>query len=141
MSFRTAVVILNWNNRNFLQQFLPDVIKYTSDQAELIVVDNASTDDSISILENNFPGIRIIRNIENKGYAGGYNAALSEVDTEYIVLLNSDVSVTENWLNPLIQLMDENKNAGACQPKILSYTDADTFEYAGGAGGFIDRFG
>ena len=141
MSNRTSVVILNWNTRHFLQKFLPNVLKYTSELAEIIVVDNASTDDSVLFIEKNYPTVRIIRNSENTGFAGGYNTALSQIEAEYFVLLNSDVDVTENWLLPLIQLMDNNHKIGACQPKILSYHSPDYFEYAGSAGGFIDKFG
>lgn len=141
MPLRTAVVILNWNTRNFLELFLPDVIKFSSGIADIIVADNASTDDSVSFLQNNFPQVRIIQNEKNDGYTGGYNEALAKVDAEYFVLLNSDVRVTEHWLEPLIELMDKNKEAGACQPKLLAYDSPDTFEYAGAAGGFIDKFG
>jgi GT2 family glycosyltransferase len=141
MSKRIAVVILNWNNRTFLEQFLPDVIKYSSSLAEIIVADNASTDDSISFLEKNFPFIKIIRNSINEGYTGGYNTSLSKLENEFFVLLNSDVRVTENWLEPLLKVMDENPDAGACQPKILSNHAPDTFEYAGAGGGFIDKYG
>ena len=141
MSNRTAVVILNWNTRNFLELFLPNVIKYSSTDAEIIVVDNASTDDSINFVENNYPSVKIIRNTENSGFAGGYNTALLQIDYEYFVLLNSDVDVTEGWLLPLIKLMDNNSEVGACQPKILSFHSKDIFEYAGSAGGYIDKYG
>ena len=141
MSNRTAVVILNWNTRNFLELFLPNVIKYSSTDAEIIVVDNASTDDSINFVENNYPSVKIIRNTENSGFAGGYNTALLQIDYEYFVLLNSDVDVTEGWLLPLIKLMDNNSEVGACQPKILSFHSKDYFEYAGSAGGYIDKYG
>ena len=96
MAHRTAVVILNWNNRNLLEQFLPNIIKYSSEHADVIIADNASTDDSVSYVETNFPGVKIIRNSSNEGYTGGYNSALSAIDAEYFVLLNSDVDVTEN---------------------------------------------
>ena len=141
MSIRTAVVILNWNTRHFLEKFLPNVIKFSSEYAEIIVADNASTDGSVLFVKKNYPSVRIIENSENKGYTGGYNNALSQVKSEYFVLLNSDVEVTENWLLPLIQLMDNNPDMGACQPKVLSYHSPDYFEYAGSAGGFIDKYG
>ena len=140
MSAKTAVVILNWNGRSFLEKFLPDVIRHSS-AAEVIVADNASTDDSVSFLQTNFPSVRIIQNASNSGYTGGYNEALVHVDAEYFVLLNSDVEVTANWIEPIIQLMDSDKTIGACQPKILSYYHRDEFEYAGAGGGFIDRYG
>ncbi len=141
MSKRTAVVILNWNNRTFLEQFLPDVIKHSSSLADIIIADNGSTDDSLSFVEKNFPAIRIIRNEKNEGFTGGYNISLSQIDSEFFVLLNSDVKVTENWLAPLLKVMDTNPLAGAVQPKILSFHFPDTFEYAGAGGGFIDRYG
>lgn len=138
---RIAVVILNWNGRNFLEKFLPDVVRFSSEEAEVIIADNASTDDSVSFLEKNHPSLRIIRLEENKGYTGGYNAALKQIDCEYYVLLNSDVSVTKNWLTPLLALMDRENKCAACQPKILSFARPDEFEYAGAGGGYIDRFG
>ena len=141
MPNRTAVVILNWNTRHFLEKFLPNVLKYSSEYADIIIVDNASSDGSALFVESNYPSVRIIRNSENDGFAGGYNTALSKIDAEYFVLLNSDVDVTENWLLPLIKLMDDYYDIGACQPKILSYHSPDYFEYAGSAGGFIDKYG
>ncbi len=141
MSNRTAVVILNWNTRHFLEKFLPNVLKYSSEFAELIIVDNASTDDSVLYLKKSFPSVRIIQNSINDGFTGGYNTALAQIESEYFVLLNSDVEVTENWLTPLIELMDNNPEIGACQPKILSYQAPDYFEYAGSAGGYIDKYG
>lgn len=141
MSNRTAVVILNWNTRNFLELFLPDVIKHSSTDADIFVVDNASTDDSVNFIEYYYPSVKIIRNSENEGFAGGYNKALSQINAEYFVLLNSDVEVTENWLSPMIELMDKKSEVGACQPKILSFNSKNFFEYAGGAGGYIDKYG
>jgi GT2 family glycosyltransferase len=138
---RTAVVILNWNTRHFLETFLPSVIKHSADNADIIVADNDSTDDSIEYVTNHFPSVKIIRNTHNDGYTGGYNSSLAQLGHEYFVLLNSDVDVTENWLQPVISLMDENRNIGASQPKILSYENREMFEYAGAAGGFIDRLG
>ena len=137
---KTAVVILNWNGRTLLEKFLPSVLNYSS-SAEIIVADNASTDDSISFVKNIFPTITIIQNKSNGGYAKGYNDALADLNHEYFILLNSDVEVTANWLEPLIAMMDSDKSIAACQPKILSYQNKNQFEYAGAAGGFIDKYG
>lgn len=138
---KTAVVILNWNGKKFLEQFLPSVVKYSSADAELIVADNDSKDDSIDFLKAHYPSVKIIQNNENGGYAKGYNDALKQIDAEYYVLLNSDIEVAENWINPVIQLMDSDKSIAACQPKIRSFFKKDEFEYAGAAGGYIDRYG
>jgi GT2 family glycosyltransferase len=135
-----AVVILNWNGRHFLEQFLPTIIKYSA-SAEVIVADNGSTDDSIFFLEKNFPSIKIIPFKENLGFTGGYNAALKQVHTDYYVLLNSDVEVTANWIEPVVEMMEKNKTIGAAQPKMISYYQREMFEYAGAAGGFIDKYG
>ncbi len=136
----TAVVILNYNGKHFLTQFLPSVIQHTPD-AEIIVADNASTDDSLPFLAQNFPQIRVIKMSQNTGFAGGYNIALQEVKAKYYVLLNSDAEVTTNWLSPLIQVMEKDTKVAAVQPKILAFYDKNCFEYAGAGGGFIDRFG
>lgn len=138
---RVAIVILNWNGKSFLEKFLPGVITNSPAYAEVIVADNASTDDSVSWLKNNHPAIRIIQNESNGGFAKGYNDALALVDAEYFVLLNSDIEVTQGWLEPLVALLDSNKDVAACQPKIRSYHVRDEFEYAGAAGGFIDKWG
>jgi len=138
---KVAVVILNWNGKNFLEKFLPFVVSYTAPYAQLIVADNASTDDSIVFLKTNYPQIKIIQNLSNGGFAKGYNDALKQVDAEYYVLLNSDVEVTPNWIEPLVKLMDSDENIAACQPKIKSYHQKNYFEYAGAAGGFIDKYG
>ena len=140
MNHSTAIVILNWNGREQLQTFLPSVVNHSPD-AEVIVADNASTDDSISWVQKNFPSVRIISLTQNHGYAGGYNEALKFVDAEFLVLLNSDVEVTEHWLAPMITALQTNEKNAACQPKILSYREKDFFEYAGAAGGFIDQYG
>ena len=140
MSKKIAVVILNWNGQSFLAKFLPSVIKY-SDQAELIVADNASTDNSIPFLKENFPSVNVISLDQNYGFAGGYNQALKQVDTAYYVLLNSDVEVTENWLLPLLELLEKDPSIVACQPKIKDYNNKSSFEYAGAAGGFLDKYG
>ena len=136
-----AVIILNWNGRKYLQQFLPTLVQYSKDDAEIIVADNASTDDSVSFLRSAYPEIRIIQNPTNNGFAGGYNLALSQVEADYFILINSDIEVTENWINPLINMMEQDKMIAACQPKIRSYYEPKKFEYAGAAGGFIDKYG
>jgi len=138
---KTAVVILNWNGRLFLEAFLPTIIETSKSVADVIVADNQSSDDSVEFLQKKFPEVKIIHTGGNYGYAGGYNRALSRIDAEYFVLLNSDIEVSENWIQPIIQLMDEDKSIAACQPKILSFKERDAFEYAGAAGGFIDRYG
>lgn len=136
-----AVVILNWNGRHFLEKFLPSVIATDYDNLSIIVADNASTDDSVSFLQNNFPSVQIIYNQDNEGFAKGYNTALQKVSTDYYVLLNSDVEVTMDWIKPIISLMENDKSVAACQPKILSYNEKSNFEYAGACGGWIDKFG
>lgn len=138
---RVALVILNWNGKRFLERFLPEVVRYSSELADIIIADNASTDDSVSFLEKTYPDIRIIKINKNRGFAGGYDYALSQVDNEYYMLLNSDIEVTQDWLNPLIELMDSDQQIAACQPKIRAYNNKKHFEYAGAAGGFIDSFG
>ena len=137
----TAVVILNWNGRKYLEQFLPLLIRYSNGEAEIIVADNASNDDSISFLESNFPSVRIIRNYANEGFARGYNLALKQVEADYYILLNSDIEVTPDWIRPVIDMMEKDPSIAACQPKIRSYLDRSKFEYAGAAGGFIDKYG
>jgi GT2 family glycosyltransferase len=136
-----AIVILNWNGKKHLAQFLPSVIKTTYAKIQIIVADNASTDDSIAFLEREYPQVRIIALMKNFGFAGGYNEALKEVKSDYYVLLNSDVEVTPGWIDPVIELMEKDPAAGACQPKILSYRNKDLFEYAGACGGWMDYLG
>ncbi len=139
---KIAIVILNWNGEIFLEALLPTVIRYSDiDGAEVIIADNGSEDNSVKYLRQNFPQIKIIELDKNYGFTGGYNMALQQIDAEYYVLLNSDVEVTENWLKPIISFLDENKDVAACMPKILSHSSPAFFEYAGAAGGFIDRFG
>ena len=139
---RISVVILNWNGRQMLERFLPSVCKYSNmDGVEIVVADNGSTDDSISFLNMNYPEIRQIVLDKNYGFSEGYNRALALLDAEYFVLLNSDVEVTENWLMPMIHCLDEHSGVAACQPKIRSYSDKESFEHAGACGGFIDMFG
>ncbi len=139
---KTAVVILNWNGLEFLRMFLEDVIKYSSgDDTEVWVADNGSTDGSAEWVADNFSNARLIRLDSNFGFAGGYNRALEKIEAGYYVLLNSDVRVTEGWLRPLVSYMDENEETAACQPRILSWHNPGSFEYAGAAGGYIDRYG
>ena len=136
-----AIVILNWNGKAFLEKFLPSVLNSTYPNLQIIVADNASNDDSLSFLREKYPQIRIIQNPKNEGFAKGYNSALSQVISDYYVLLNSDVEVTPGWIEPIIQLMESDSSIGACQPKLLSYQNRSEFEYAGASGGWIDSFG
>lgn len=136
-----AVVILNWNGKKFLEQFIPFVLSSVYANKRVIVADNASTDDSVSFLKNHFPQVEIIQNISNEGFAKGYNTALKQVEADYYVLLNSDVEVTPNWIQPVIDLMENERMIAACQPKLLAYHDRQHFEYAGACGGWIDNFG
>lgn len=137
---KVAVVILNYNGASMLAKFLPSVIEY-SPGADIVVADNASTDDSVAVLRESFPAVRLIQLDRNYGFADGYNKALEQVDAEYFMLLNSDVEVTDGWLEPLLSFMERTPDAVACQPKILAYKQKTHFEYAGAAGGFIDRYG
>jgi GT2 family glycosyltransferase len=137
---KTAVVVLNWNGKAWLEKFLANLVKH-SQEATVFVADNASTDDSVDFVKSNFPSVKIIINASNGGYAKGYNDALKQIDAEYFVLINSDIEVTEDWLSPIIDLMDSDKKIAACQPKLLDYKKRNTFEYAGASGGFIDNLG
>ena len=139
---KVAVVILNFNGQKFLEQFLPNVIANCDPTlAEIVVADNASTDDSVAFMREHFPEIRLIENGSNGGFATGYNLALRQVEAQYYVLLNSDIEVAPHWIEPVIELMDADPQIAACQPKILSYYDKEKFEYAGASGGFIDKYG
>lgn len=138
---RVAVVILNYNGKDWLRQFLPGVMETDYAQLEVIIADNASTDGSVEWLREVFPGLRLILLQKNYGFAEGYNRALEQVQAEYFVLLNSDVKVEPEWLQPIIACMEKDKNIGACQPRILSFHQPDSFEYAGAAGGWIDVVG
>ncbi len=138
---KVAVVILNWNGQKFLEKFLPSVIQYSYSDAEIVVADNNSSDNSIEFLKQNYPTIRLIENAENGGFSKGYNDALKHIDAQYYCLLNSDIEVSKNWIEPIIELMDSNQNIAVCQPKLLSFYEKEKFEYAGAAGGFIDKFG
>lgn len=138
---KVAVVILNWNGKDLLEKFLPSVVLNSdSNTATIYLADNASDDDSVSFVQENYPSVKIIQNTKNLGYAGGYNEALKEVKEPLFCLLNSDVEVTENWLNPIVELFDKEPNTAIIQPKILDYKKKTKFEYAGAAGGYIDKF-
>ena len=138
---RLSVVILNWNGRRHLERYLPSVVAHTEGDAEVIVADNGSTDDSLQWLRLTYPEIRVIRLDRNYGFAGGYNRALKSVDSEYVLLLNSDVEVTAGWWQPLVEVLDSEGDVAAVAPKLLSDTERTKFEYAGAAGGFIDYLG
>ena len=139
---KVAVVILNWNGSKLLEQFLPSVVNYSEQDGGVVyVADNASSDNSLQLVKNNFPTTKIISLSQNYGFAEGYNRALKEVEAEYVVLLNSDVEVTPHWLHPLVEFMDTHPMAAACQPKLRSWYQKDAFEYAGACGGFIDFLG
>lgn len=138
---RVAVVILNWNGLDYLKKFLPTVLKHNIDYSEIYLADNNSTDDSVAFVQGNYPQIKIIKNEINSGFAQGYNDALLNIKAEYYVLLNSDVRVTDDWINPIITMMDKDTSIAACQPKIRSFNQPDYFEYAGAGGGFIDNLG
>lgn len=138
---KVAVVILNWNGLEYLKRFLPSVFKSTYPNLDIIIGDNASTDASVSFVSDNFPDARIIENDQNYGFAGGYNKILEQLDHDYFILLNSDVEVTEHWIEPVISLMESDTLIAAAQPKLLAYANKHLFEYAGAAGGFIDKYG
>lgn len=137
---KVAVVILNFNGKSFLEKFLPEIITHSLPHS-IIVADNGSTDNSVSFVKEFFPQVSLLENGGNYGYAKGYNLALKKVEAEYYILLNSDVEVSTNWIQPIISLMDGDKKIAACQPKLLDFNQRDTFEYAGASGGFIDKYG
>ena len=137
---KIAVVILNWNGAKLLEQFLPSVIQY-SPEAVIYVADNASTDDSIAIVKTKFPSVQIIKNESNFGFAGGYNEALKQVEADIYALVNSDIEVTEHWLQPILETFANEHKTAIIQPKILDFKNKEYFEYAGAAGGFIDKYG
>lgn len=141
MESKVAVVILNWNGKKFLEDFLPGVIEHSKNEAEVYVADNASGDGSVEYLRKNFPAVKIICNETNGGYAKGYNDALRQIDARYYILLNSDIEVTPGWIKPMTDLMDADEKVAACQPKMLSWYERDKFEYAGAAGGYLDKYG
>ncbi len=137
-----AVVILNWNGLNHLKEFLPSVVKHTNEKiADIIIIDNASTDSSVLYINETYPFIRVIVNRSNGGFAKGYNDGLQLIEAKYFLLLNSDVEVTPEWLEPLYLKMESSPEIAACQPKILDYKNKQLFEHAGAAGGYIDKFG
>lgn len=136
---KLAIVILNWNGKKLLQKFLPSVIKH-SNEAIIYIVDNASTDDSVSYIKTHFPLIKIIQNKNNGGYAKGYNDAIKHIEADIFCLLNNDVEVTKNWLAPIVEVFKNDPKTAIIQPKILDYNNKSCFEYAGAAGGFIDKY-
>ena len=138
---KVAIVILNWNGSKMLGDYLPSVLRYSKEEAAVYVVDNASTDDSLAMLREHFPEVRLIELEKNWGFAEGYNKALQQIEAEYYLLLNSDIEVTHHWLTPMIELLDSHQDIAACQPKLLSIFDKDSFEYAGASGGYLDKYG
>jgi len=138
---KISIVILNWNGKKYLEQFLPSVINSDYSNFEIVVADNGSTDDSLSFLDSAYPNISVIKLAKNYGFAKGYNEALKLVTSEYYVLLNSDVEVTPDWLKPQLAILESDKSIAACQPKILSFNNKNSFEYAGAAGGWMDKYG
>ena len=140
--YNTAIVILNWNGLEYLKKFLGGVVQLSNEaETAIFVADNNSADNSVEWIESNFATVKIIKLDKNYGFAGGYNLALEQIEAKYFLLLNSDIEVTEGWLKPMIEFMDDNPNVASCQPKILSYSAREYFEYAGAAGGYIDKFG
>ena len=139
---KVAVVILNWNGLNLLKEFLPSVCAYTpADMADVVVADNGSTDGSVDWLKTHHPEVVVLEMKENHGYARGYNLAIKQLTHPYIVLLNSDVEASHGWLEPLVDFCENRPDVGACQPKLLAYRNKKAFEYAGAAGGFLDKYG
>lgn len=142
MPARTAIVILNWNGEKFLRQFLHTLVENTNPElARICIIDNGSTDGSLQFLSENFLQIQLVKLDKNYGFAGGYNRGLKEIDAEYFMLLNSDVEVGKDWISPLVELMDNDKTIGVCGPKLIDYNNREKFEYAGAAGGYIDKYG
>ena len=138
---KVAIVILNWNGENMLAQYMNTLLEYSRRSATVYVADNASTDQSVTFLQQHYPEVNIIQLDKNWGFADGYNKALQQVKATYYILLNSDVEVTHHWLTPMIEFMDNHPEVAACQPKLLSVVNKDAFEYAGASGGFIDKYG
>ena len=136
-----SIVILNFNGVKYLESFLPSVLATQYENYEVVVADNGSSDNSIAFLQANFPSVKIISSATNEGFAGGYNWALKRIKADYYVLLNSDVQVAPNWIEPMVNILESDLMYGACQPKLLSYKEQDSFEYAGAAGGWIDSLG
>ncbi len=139
---KTAIVILNWNGKNYLQKFLHTVVQYSNIQnVELYVADNGSKDDSVEFLKTNFKDVKLILLDKNYGFAEGYNRALANIEAKYFILLNSDIEVTDKWIEPIINIMENDSNIAAMMPKLLNFASRQDFEYAGAAGGFIDKYG
>ena len=138
---KLAIVILNWNGKRFLERFLPTLLRTLPDYAEVVVCDNASKDDSVAFMEEHFPQVKLLLNERNEGFARGYNLALQRVEAKYYCLLNSDIEVTDGWIEPVIEQMDANEKIAAVQPKLRSFDRRDEFEYAGASGGYIDKYG
>ena len=138
---KLAIVILNWNGKRFLERFLPTLLRTLPDYAEVVVCDNASKDDSVAFMEEHFPQVKLLLNERNEGFARGYNHALQRVEAKYYCLLNSDIEVTDGWIEPVIEQMDANEKIAAVQPKLRSFDRRDEFEYAGASGGYIDKYG
>lgn len=139
---KLSVIILNWNGEKLLREFLPSVVANTiGPEVEVIVADNGSTDNSLKVMCEEFPNVKILAFDENLGFSGGYNRAIAEIESEFVVLLNSDVETPQGWWQPLLEFMTTHPEVGACQPKILSYKRKEMFEYAGAAGGLLDKFG
>lgn len=138
---KVAIVILNWNGRQMMERYLPSVIDYSREEATVYVADNASTDDSVEWLKKHYPEVRLVLLDRNWGFAEGYNKALEQIEADYYLLLNSDVEVTPHWLTPMLAFMEQHDEVAACQPKLLSVTNKNRFEYAGASGGYIDKYG
>lgn len=138
---KIAIVILNWNGQKLLEQFLPSVVQFSSEQADIYVADNASSDTSIAFVKEHFPSVQIVENLKNGGYAKGYNDALQSIKADIYCLINSDVEVTNGWLEPILTVFKNEENTAIIQPKLLDYKDKTKFEYAGAGGGFIDLYG
>lgn len=141
MLLKVAIVILNWNGKKLLEQFLPSIVNFSAELADIYVADNASTDASISFVREHFPSVQIVENATNGGYAKGYNDALQSIKADIYCLINSDVEVTSGWLEPVLELFEKESNTAIIQPKLLDYKDKTKFEYAGAGGGFIDFYG
>lgn len=138
---RVAIVILNWNGKHYLEKFLPSVLASTYSNIEVVVADNGSTDDSLDFLRTHYPSVTLLPLEKNHGFTSGYNLALQKVEAPYYILLNSDVEVEPGWIQPMVTLLENNPSIGACQPKLRAYQHKDQFEYAGAAGGWMDRYG
>ena len=141
MAAFVSIVILNWNGRSFLEDFLPSVVASTYLPREIVLADNASTDDSVAFVRSRYPSIRIVQLAQNYGFTKGYNEALKQVKADYYILLNTDVEVSPGWIEPMVDMLEAKERIGICQPKLLQFTNKDLFEYAGAAGGWIDKLG